>query len=122
MSFFLIAFFFSLCFSGCFKKSRSFKVDIKAVEAKLSDIPIPLGSLPVERLFTSETFVYYIKTPILELKSFYDQEMERHGWDLLAQVVREEALLVFDKPHRLAVISLRPQHNKTLIYITVTKK
>ncbi len=83
-------------------------------EATLLDIPFPLGAMPVAQEYAknSETkgqhFLAY--TTILsesDLIAFYEQEMERLGWQKMVVLPDFETMLIFSKPDRICSISLR---------------
>jgi len=117
----IIAVFFCLFLSGCLKESKK-AVDVHECEARLSDIALPLDGKPIKKFLGPQTFVYSIKKDVKELRSFYEQEMERFGWNLIALDNHHETLLIFDKPHRICTVSIRGIGSWKQVYITVVQK
>jgi len=113
-----------ICFliTGCIKESKKGAIDVRECEARLVDIAIPLESKPIRKLLSQQTFVYAIKKTREEIVSFYEQEMERLGWDLLAADSNQETLLIFNKPHRVSTVSIRGSGKRKQVYITVLPK
>lgn len=96
-------------------------------EARLNDIPLPLG---VNRLafYPSETptacTVHYAsRASADDLVVFYYEEMERYGWRLQGRYsMPGELLLIFDKPTRLCAISFRIAKRQTNLIIMTGQK
>ncbi len=87
-------------------------------EAKFYDIPIPLGSAPVSKYITENSYSYSINSNINYLTSFYEIEMENHGWKKIEQFNSFEILLIYSKPNKKSVsISIRPDSNDKQIII-----
>ncbi len=92
-------------------------------EAKLIDIPIPFGSKPLKRyteqIQESENIMlgYENEMPANALQNFYVQEMERFGWQQEALCTGPEFVLLFSRPGKISIISLRPQTNGTTEFI-----
>lgn len=84
-------------------------------EAKLIDIPIPIGAQVLESACeindASDHMVlgYTTSLDYNTLIAFYQREMERLGWQQLAYVSGSESLLTFIKPGRFCSVFLR-QH------------
>ncbi len=85
-------------------------------EAKLSDIPIPIGSKPLKQYFKSskvdsqEAILGYVSDQSMsELIIFFEQQMEQYGWSQAAVISGIEHLIIFEKPDQICVISLRGQ-------------
>lgn len=108
-------------------------------EATLLDIPFPLGAMPVTQEYAknSETkgqhFLAY--TTLLaesNLIAFYEQEMERLGWQKMVVLPDFETMLIFSKPDRICSISLRAasgdeagtgsETERTLVVLSLGKK
>ena len=95
---------------------------VRVQEARLNDVPFPLGSEPLPQFFTGDEQAEISADNIMlayannrkqeDLMLFYQQEMERLGWRHVGYITRSETLLHFDKPSRFCTISLRP--GKTL--------
>ena len=100
-------------------------------EAKLFDIPMPLQATSATTAVCSsadDVFISY-RTTIgpRELVLFYVREMERVGWQLLAENSNaQEVTLIFDKPHKICVVTLRNKHiskeGYTVVVATSSKK
>lgn len=90
-------------------------------QAKLVDIPVPLNVDPISDFFESEapepsqglTLGYYTEMSVDDVMKFYQQEMERHGWRLLADASGPELLANFIKPGRFCSVSIRPDCDRT---------
>jgi len=112
--------------SGCGQSQRKHKIFqeecllvqsqkdlVTELEAKLYDIPIPFHSQGGVLLSdhakadTSVVLNYSLAIPYADLISFYDKEMEVLGWQQAAFIQGAVALLVFEKPGRLAVLEIK---------------
>jgi len=97
-----------------YKNHEEFINIVKQVEAKFSDVPIPLDSFPIEYSFDGcieseeNTFGYRSSISIKDLTHFYCQEMERLGWCKIIVFDGFEKLLNFQKPSKFCSISIRP--------------
>lgn len=102
-------------------------------QALLVDIPVPLGAKPLPSFFADGNVAfnkvmslgYKSEQSIVDIVRFYDQEMERHGWRMMASGKTEhEALQCFIKPDRFCSISSRPRvvtgrHTKATVEIII---
>jgi len=108
---------------------------VRLYEAKLADIPVPMGSKPIKHYFESATidaqeFIlgYVSDQSMDDLALFYDAQMEQVGWRQTASFFGVEQLLVFENSDRICVISLRThegwfyQRGRTEIVIFHTAK
>jgi uncharacterized protein YydD (DUF2326 family) len=81
-------------------------------ETVLLDIPFPLGAMPIDhehtRVSENQQFLAYaVNQSENNLVKFFEQEMERLGWQKISVLRDFEALLIFTKPDRICSISLR---------------
>ncbi len=95
---------------------RSEMIPTPAVTHRFEDVPIP-RSLGIEK---EESFIYEseaIKTGILvyagkakvrDLVQFFKENMVIHGWKLVSNFERDDALLTFNKLGWGCVITIRP--------------
>ena len=95
---------------------RSEMIPTPAATYRFEDVPIP-RSLAIEK---KESFIYEseaIKTGILvyggkakvgELAHFFKENMAIHGWKLVSNFERNDALLTFNKPGWGCVITILP--------------
>ena len=95
---------------------RSEMIPTPAATYRFEDVPIP-RSLGIEK---KESFIYEseaIKTGILvyagkakvgELAHFFKENMVIHGWRLVSNFERDDALLTFNKPGWGCVITILP--------------
>ncbi|MCF7900340.1 hypothetical protein K9K77_02410 [Candidatus Babeliales bacterium] len=87
-------------------------LDPQSCEARLTDISIPLladaqmASCSLDG--AGMHLLYKTVMPITELISFYKKEMEQSGWEQDFIFEGNEILMVYKKPCRFCVISLRP--------------
>jgi hypothetical protein len=112
--------------------------DINHVLAKYSDIPVPCGLTFVgqpalqdaECIENSCIIEAVAMQPYADVVIAYEHEMERLGWQrMCAFAGRNQALLVFNKPQRIAVISFsqkvcsksrkRPSETQTMIVMSI---
>jgi hypothetical protein len=77
-------------------------------EIKYDDIPIPMGSCLVKKggCGVSRFFVYDEILPLDKIKKFYEQEMERLGWDISIFSNDNEELLFCRKTTKSCAISV----------------
>jgi len=114
----LFTIFFLFFFVGCQKRStRTSQVLLREREARLTDIPIVLGSRPVANQSTKTAYVYDLRVDVLSIEQFYLREMERFGWRLLAKSRASGTLLVFQKPVKICVVSVQRFGSKTRVRI-----
>ena len=95
---------------------RSEMIPTPAATYRFEDVPIP-RSVAIEK---KESFIYEseaIKTGILvyvgkakvgELVDFFKENMVNHGWKLVSNFERDDALLNFNKPGWACVITILP--------------
>ncbi|MDZ4153106.1 hypothetical protein, partial [Methylicorpusculum sp.] len=83
-------------------------------ETTLLDLPFPLGALPLSREHIQESvssgqifLAYTVALSAPDLTTFYEQEMERLGWQKMVVLPDFETTLIFAKPDRICSISLR---------------
>jgi hypothetical protein len=95
---------------------------IHELEAKLTDIPIPMQAIPLfsatdqdKQLDTFQELClgYHSELESDEIIKFYNAEMERLGWQQKGIFVQPEALLIFEKPHKICAISIRSKKNSS---------
>ncbi|MFI5332479.1 MAG: hypothetical protein ACHQVS_00055 [Candidatus Babeliales bacterium] len=93
-------------------------------QARLVDIPIPLQSTALERYFYAQdgyiTLGYDVRGYVSDYTIFYEQGLERSGWRKTAALSAPfETLLIYDKPERFCVISLRHAESESVIPIRI---
>ena len=96
-------------------KSVDCRLKALSLEAKYSDIPVPLGSEPLYDFFKQTpanaacvVFGYTNKTGAAELYNYFKAEFIRLGWNFMGGMQDIEAMLTFEKPDRVCSINLRP--------------
>jgi len=94
-------------------------------EAKLHDIPILIDACPEsnrkeQNSLSQISYISHIN--MVDAITFYEQEMERFGWNLLTLCRDDEALLIFDKPTKMCSISFRPGKQGLCIVIFFMSK
>ncbi|MEX0940033.1 MAG: hypothetical protein WDZ41_01605 [Candidatus Babeliales bacterium] len=120
-------FIFLIILSSCVPQNNIFlkKEDIwSECEARIYDIPILIDAMP-EKIEEKDSGVFISYKATLSLQDivhFYEDEMERLGWQLFASFEQFEQLLIFEKPSKIAAISIRPDKNKFLVVLSVTPK
>jgi hypothetical protein len=89
------------------------------IEAKLVNVPLPFGlkllDQSVDNFYISDdqVVVGYTVTEhaLIDIIEFYRVEMERFGWRQLISFNISESILVFERPGRICIISLRICNN-----------
>jgi hypothetical protein len=106
-----------------------YRLKALSLEAKYSDIPIPLGSEPLYDFFKqlpfderSIMFGYTNKTGISELYNYFKAEFMRLGWSFMGGIQDIESMLTFEKPDRVCSVSLRPSDDSDVFIIMVYPK
>lgn len=99
-----------------------------AATYRFEDIPIP-RSLEIEKddsfVYESETIktgilVYGGKAEVRDLAVFFKENMATHGWRLISNFERDDALLNFTKPGWGCVITILPAGmNKSKVEVRV---
>jgi hypothetical protein len=86
-------------------------------QAALSDIPVPLNVKPLASFFSDSSWTanavvslgYKTEQSKEAIVRFYNREMERNGWRLIASgSIEHEAFACFIKPDRFCSLSVRP--------------
>jgi hypothetical protein len=110
---------------------------VRLFEAKLSDVPIPMGAKPIKQYFDAakidsrEMVLGYISEQSCEeLALFYVAYMEQFDWRMVSSFSGIEQLFVFEKPAQTCVVSLRAQegwfyqggHTQIIIYLNESQK
>jgi hypothetical protein len=87
------------------------------IEAKLQDIPTMVGSIPIE-LYNAQLperqmmLAWACQYDQEMVTNFYNFEMENAGWKRIACIKGYENTLVFQKPKRICIISIRTLSSK----------
>ncbi len=111
------------------KKLYCDEYEIRQQEARLIDIPIPIHADSLgfhEQRLTdgnsnSLVLAYRVHLKQRDIRNFFEIEMERLGWNMIANVQDVESLQVFVKPTKVCAISLRdyyPKDASSLVVIT----
>ncbi len=84
------------------------KRDGRECEARMNDLAMPVGcKLICDQIFANTVAYSTQRYSTHELIKFYVPEMERLGWNLIGWVENTQATMVFDKPRKMCVISIR---------------
>lgn len=95
-------------------------------QAKLFDIPIPMQAVfQADDLGDSADGLSINYSIILDqsaISCFYEREMERLGWQqLIENMSNNELLLVFNKPNKICVVSVRtPKDSRAGLLVVIT--
>ena len=117
-----------LIVAGCavHKKSHlSISRDYQEMIAKFSDLPDAPFQAKLETIICSSTdhnqvqIFYTCPMSRFDLLLFYEQQMERLGWQLYAQSEVQDCLLHYNKPDRICSILLTG--DKLIIYLGTIK-
>lgn len=78
--------------------------------ARIHDISFPLQVQPTKLLLTESQMVLSFLSELSQgkLSAFYRTSMEYWGWKEFGAVLAQESCLIFVKPSKLCVITLRP--------------
>ncbi len=120
---YILKFIFLLIFFGCSKNKiteRSFRSFQQ--EAKFADIPVPLDIEPLNCGISANSYAFQTSINLSEFLKFFIQEMEIFGWDKKYHISTFEELLIFEKPNKIAVISIRTKSKKLNIFVFIQKK
>jgi len=101
-------------------------------ESKLTDIPILPKAQPILEYFTAQdqtdgtSIGYCVEQNRSLLITFYQRQMANFGWRLQGQVDGAESVLLFKKPDRICIVSLRNYHKSAhmqqLVITVINKK
>ena len=122
-----LVFLLSSCGEQSKKKSprKKHQDDLQFQEAKLSDIPVLLGAKRLENegevdiKSGQNVLMFSSKFPQKEIVDFYEQEMERMGWQQLGSFSGKENILIFEKPYSVATVLVRENLKKKSTQINV---
>ena len=121
-----VRFFLCLLLSGCVSKHIEQKTFFwQQQEARFYDIPVMLHAKPDyayqdQNDNTSALIAYTVESTYNDIQAYYINQMERYGWRHLTTVSGHEMTLVFEKPLRLSIVSLRAL-SKSEIKVVVTQ-
>ncbi len=98
------------------KAEKSEMVPTPAVTYRFEDVPIPRSvSIDKKESFVYESkaiktgiLVYVGKAKVVELAKIFKENMANHGWTLVNNFERDDALLNFNKPGWVCVITILP--------------
>lgn len=105
-----------LLLSGCLPKYNNNKPEQKLFawqqqEARLYDIPIMISAKP-DYAYSQDSdtavIAYSVEATFHDIETYYTYQMERQGWRSYASIAAYEKTLIFEKPQKLCIISLRP--------------
>ena len=107
-----------LFFSSCKKSSHKKPIDagnpLFLVQAKMVDLPVPIGySLVENKSGLAEeknkiVFHYRGNLGIEKITTFYQNEMEVNGWNIKDFSTKREGLLFCSKANKSCALSIRP--------------
>ncbi len=94
------------------------------LEAKLTDIPSPLGSRIVHSESVSEQphkmrIVIECSGTLAELEALYAEQMAGCGWQSVESVGGTQLMQLYKKPHKVCVIMVQAYDDGALITITM---
>ena len=101
---------------------ESIRPSVPLCEARLVDVPIPLGAHLAQATDDGEgsSFIsYHTSMPLAELERFYLQQMEQMGWQQLINFHGPEQLIIFERPDRKSAVSLRPHSDGGASDVTI---
>lgn len=112
--------------AGC-RRARVHRRTVNEDEARMVDVAFALDARAIKKEISPSTYAYYSNTTLEQLIKFYCNHMESFGWNLLAQNQAGQTLLVFEKPAKICVITLRPSGHhvsghRVLVHIDYTPR
>lgn len=106
-----------------------YHLKVLSLEAKYSDIPIPLASEPLYEFFKQlpddercVVFGYTNKAEMSQLYGYFKNEFSRLGWNFMGGIQDVESMLTFEKPDRICSVNLRASDNSNALIIMVYPK
>ena len=126
----IVLFLLPIYFLGCKKAAekisskRNNHLNVQEHEARLFDIPVPVCAISSfqEQDYNPKNFVliYNVDSSSDELVKFYEKQMERFGWKSLSNSHQQESNLLFEKPSKICLISIRSNKKfKSLLLVNV---
>lgn len=90
-------------------------------EARLFDVPLPMGSRLVTAPRQNENLTddaqtvtsWHSGSNVSETAEFYHRQMEQAGWLEVEHIVGSEHLFIFSKPDRMCVVTIRSRDRQT---------
>jgi len=128
MKYFLNILFFMIC-AGCGIKQHSHNHQMfrhQEIIAKLVDLPDAPFQVALQFIAESASdpdqiqLSYTTTMAGADLVVFYQQQMERLGWDLFAELYAQDLVLHYVKPDQICLIVITDQHLS--IYICKKKR
>jgi hypothetical protein len=110
-----------LLLAGCHKPVRD--VFVCEREARMADVPTVLDARPIKKEITDSVYVYASALGQQELAAWYNREMERLGWRLMAyngdpkRKNGSPTLRIFEKPSTVCAINFRQAGKRTIVRI-----
>lgn len=138
--FFFVPCIFFYLLAGCHKKKSLLETSSLTVfdenaallnnaheMVRQSDIPIPPTYAPIKKCTLSENsslsqshLVYQGLLSLAQTKLFYQEELERLGWDIADLSSNDETLLCCTSINKQCAISLRPEScKKTIMHVFI---
>jgi hypothetical protein len=102
-----------LCISGCtIKNNLKLENKFHQKEARLYDVPLPLSYITLDNQYSENSYGFETKVNSTELIDFYKEEMVNVGWRIISIFNETETNLLFEKPHKFILVSIRPNSKK----------
>lgn len=113
------------------KKSFVSVQEIRRLEAKYSDLPIPLNAVPIPAHCVYNPadneqikLAYHCSDTIDSIGLFFDQMME--GWQEIGRFAGDELLIIYQRPDRWCSILIKPNNLKNIpnliVYMAQSKQ
>ncbi len=111
---------FLLLLVGCHRPGRD--VFVREREARMADVPTVLDARPIKKEITDSVYVYASALGQQELAMWYNREMERLGWRLMAyngdsKRKGSSVLRIFEKPLTVCAVNFRQVGKRTIVRI-----
>lgn len=110
---------------SCAKRDRltdQERLSIRISRARLLDVTVPLNIQPVVKYVGDDSFGFLSDQSIDDLLTYYLGGMEALGWQLLGKFDSVEKQLVFLKPHKMVIVTIREHDSSSLVLILTTDK
>ncbi|MCL4360929.1 hypothetical protein M1446_01065 [Candidatus Dependentiae bacterium] len=122
---FFVHFLLVILLSGCLNKKPIKNPRMQfAQEERLMDLPLPIGSKAYDlqngKPCSEIAVLFDCWLSKDNLIDFYKSEMEIAGWQEISCINADESILIFQKPKKIACVTLRPSETDSHITVVLT--
>jgi hypothetical protein len=84
----------------------------------MADVFMAIDAKPIKKEQSESSYAYHSMLSMTKLIELYHTQMDAFGWHLLAYTEEVPALLVFEKPAKICIVSLQRSGKRARIRIT----